>query len=132
LDVLIAYTTGGCSWKDDKGTRKRECPERRENTTLDAMPHHREAGDLFWYNDRVSRTFSRNDDREMFRGEPPAAFKGGREQVSRKPFSAWKHRSYAASFARPTRRRACTILRPEAVFARARNPWVVARFFFFG
>ena len=33
---------------------------------------------------------------------------------------------------RPARRRLFTILRPELVFARAKNPWVVALFFFFG
>lgn len=39
---------------------------------------------------------------------------------------------YAASFARPARRRRAIMARPEALLVRFKKPWVRARFFVFG
>jgi len=132
LNVLIAYTTGRCFGKYDERKGKGKGAKCREDATLDAMPHDREPCDLLRYDDRVPCPFLRKYYRKMLRRHSLPALERSGEQFSGKSFSARKHGSYAASFVRPTRRRACTIFRPEAVFARARNPWVVARFFFFG
>jgi len=65
LDVLVGYTTCGRTGKDYEGRREREVPKGCKDSPFYAMPGDGKAGDLFWYDDRISPYLPRNNDREV-------------------------------------------------------------------
>lgn len=95
------------------------------------MPCNREFGYFLRDNDRAAAlaagfTYRKG---EMGAGQPLFGAVG-REMRPREAHVAGQH--YTVSFERPLRRRRRRTARPVGVLVRARNPWVRARFLFFG
>lgn len=131
-DIIVTYATQGRTREYYESGGKREGAKRLKDLTLEPMPFRRKANDLLRNNHGIPSHPRREKDEKM-RGRKavacPERFPEGR---AGKPIFPRKHRNQAANLARPVRRRFWSIALPEAVFERARNPCVVARFFFFG